>query len=385
MAQVLVGGGRTSAITLTQFANPLSGLGGTATESIVATPIRAAGTFSNWGASFDANGTARSLQLRKNSANGNSVLSPADSTAQVVYDTTHTDHFNAADTLDFQYNGTAPAYIPFFISGTFVADSGHVGFACTPAATYSAAAGAARFSALHGEGAGTTENGNITRTTGTVSNYYVNAFTNTSTNIVTVQFRKNKTNGNGVVSVGVGVTGVVEDTTHSDTFVSGDALNWQYTSSGTPALTVQSGCQITYNSTANEVFSGNSEATNSFSASDQFLSLVQSQSALLTTESNGKLQHQFAGSSSHFRAWLSANTLTGSLTAVVRKNGADATQTFSVGAGLTGLFEDTLHVDSFAGTDDFDYAFRGGTSGTWTMAWVMTTEAIDSLMGQSVM
>lgn len=67
------------------------------------------------------------------------------------------------------------------------------------------------------------------------------------------------------------------------------------------------------------------------------------------------------------RTHVLTSTTTGTGTFAIRINGATGNQTVSIGAGLTGFFEDTTNVDYAGGADLVNYIWSGG-DGTCNMA-----------------
>jgi hypothetical protein len=368
MGHILVGGGRSTAVILGNFAVPgatLPGLG--TTEANAATPIRAAGTVLLPAASVDANGTGRSMALRKNSGNSGAVINFTDSTQQIVYGA-GSDHFAVGDTIDLQYNGAGTAFTPYFFKYSFAADAGHAAHYFGITTTMPSGTNFQSFSCSNTNG--TESNARATmRCAGTFSNLCVHVSTSTSTT-TTWTSRKNTANGAQTVSVTGGTTGVFEDTTHSDTFASGDLVDWSFSGGSGSGVACASGL-LKFNALDAELTGGG--GSTAFSASDQFFSAV-GVFAGIATESLVKIQHGFAAKARNFRTLIIGNTMTGSTTFFVRKNGADATQTISVGAAATGLFEDTTHTDQFSATDDVDYVQRGGTSGSINTSHFYQTE-----------
>src|SRR5882762_9950366 len=118
MAASIWGASRNAAVTLAQFALHTAVISMGATESQKAWPVRVAGTFSKFVANFDANGTGRTLALRKNLANSNVVISPPDTTAG-QFTAPGTDHFAVGDTVDLAPNGAGTAFTAFTHAGLF--------------------------------------------------------------------------------------------------------------------------------------------------------------------------------------------------------------------------------------------------------------------------
>jgi hypothetical protein len=292
-----------------------------ATEAPIKRTARIAGTFSNFGASVDANGTARSLQFRVNLANGAQNVAFTDSTAQIVYDKAHTDHVAAGDSFDINYLGAgATPPINYWGFALFKGDTVTAGYyagSTTPAPASNTNAQPLILGGGSVSGAASAATRSVIRAAGTVSNLHVNV---TTASNVTASFtsEKNAVAGALTVSLTTGVTGIFEDTTHSDTLAAGDTYGSTTSPAfGTTAPTYTVGLNVTYASNQSEICSG----------------------SIATT----------------------AITL--------RKNGASGTVTVSVGAAATGNFEDTTHTDTFLGSDLVNYLVTGGTSGVINALW----------------
>lgn len=372
MAKTLNGGGRANAISASAIFTISASLTTTTVEANALRKTQATGTFSQLGGSVDANGTTRSIQFRKNSANATLVVSFTNSTAQVVYDTTHTDAMIATDAFDVEFIGVTPFFIPYFVKYVYTPTSGHVSFGhSTQNATGSTSVSYTTFS-----GTWTTTEAQWQcpmRAAGTLSNAAVNVST-ASTSTATVRSRINGVNGTVSISVTASTTGIFEDNTHTDAFVPGDLISFSSTSHSAAAVMGVTAI-ITWGAALNDIFGGLNIA-NAFSASNQFIRLLGT-SAVVATEALVKLQHGFAGycKNMRFKIPSGGNTMTGTTTFVLRKNGATGKQVVTVGASATGTFEDTTHVDSFAATDDINYMMTGGTSGSIQTNQINLTES----------
>jgi hypothetical protein len=354
-------------------------------ETNAAVPLRVAGTFSNLGVSIDNTGSGRVAQFRKNGANGNQVVSLPNTTAVIQYDITHTDHLNVADTWDVNLSSTGSAApLSPFIGVVFTADSGHAApYGCS---TFSTTMANPQFLPCTGGGDfhDSTEANcqTLMRTSGTFKNMLIICTTNNSGVTTTVTSRKNGANGNQSTTIAGGATGQFEDTTHSDSFVSGDKLNASIT--GVPAAATMAimGCStIVFTGTAGEISTAplGLDNTFGFNASDNFWAYCGGALSFNVATSEGQYQqkHFYSGIASHMRQNVTSNDFTGTLTVALRKNGADANQSVAIGTTLTGWFEDTTHTDSFLGTDLMNYVVRGGVSSTSgaTLACTMMTES----------
>lgn len=364
MAKVLCGG-ISNASDAANFALPFGPMETNATETLVRLNVRTAGTFSKLGGSVDGAGTGRTGQVRKNAANGAQLLTFTNSTANIQYDNSNTDSYAVNDTFCVKWASSVnPLFYWYKI--VFEADTGKVGFFKTEGW----GANGTFFLPLNGGPTQATEtNAQCTmRSAGTIAKMcmYVTVGFGTS---VSMRIRKNGANGNQTVST-ASLTGQFEDTTNTDTFVSGDEINYTMTGSGGIGAEAFAGCQVTYTSDEYEVIGCFDNAT-SVSGSDRFIGIFGG--AAQATESLVKLRHGFGISATRLRAFV-RTAWTGAGTLALRKNGADANNTIALASGTTGQFEDTTHSDSFADTDDMNLVLRGGTSGTLNIPVIMLLE-----------
>jgi hypothetical protein len=377
MPHCLIGGGTnlSSLSTGTAFELIVQGSVGSGQESRVQYIPNLAGTFSNFGASLDANGTARSMRSRKNTANANALLTFPDSTAAIVYDNTNTDHINGTtDKYDLTTSVTTVGSVGYFWKMAFSADGLHASIHATPGLSVSA--GTTTYWSLGGQGNNATESvvQTLMRTDGTWQNLCIVTFNNTVTGgTMNATARKNGIAGNQTVSMAANATGFFY-ATQTDAYVSGDLLDTQLVyggSTGTGSFAVIS--MLNYDTYFAEVnsFSGNS--TSAASASNQFFPALFA--APGQAESIVNLQHGFTCQTSNFRVDIDTNTTTGPVTWKVRKNLADGLESLIVPSGSTGWFEDISHQDSFNDTDTINYASIGGTSGAYRANQMLITES----------
>ena len=212
------------------------------TEVQVAYKARSAGTLTHSFTNIRENtrGGNSFVRSRVNSGNGNLMITVGAGVTGVLEDTSNSDTVVSGDlvnaSVDYYADGNGLRF--WSIAAEFVSTSVTVGmiaaagtnnpFAATAgtAATYfcpGGTVGAAAETATRGRA--------IVAYTATYCAFYVisNGITATST----VRVRVNLANGNGLLSIGSGVTGYLEDASSSDTFTVGDSLTWELTPGGT--------------------------------------------------------------------------------------------------------------------------------------------------------
>lgn len=343
--------------------------------------IRRAGKIANFQWKLPATGTARSSTLRKNGTNQTPTLSPADSTAGLFADKLNSFDVASGDYIDVTRTiTTAPANTGY--SFTFQADSGHFTTYATMSTTMSVATGV--FSATGASTTNATTEASsqlLHRVAGDIKNIFalVSANTNTS-GTSTITARINGANKTNTVSFAFGVTGLFEDTSHSDAVVSGDLVCFGFSGNASGSATIAiagMGFLVSASTPTNDVFTGPGVAGTSASyagGTTAYGQICGQLSQLDTTESLVSWAHGFPVKMEKLRTHVLTSTTTGTGTFAIRINGATGNQTVSIGAGLTGFFEDTTNVDYAGGADLVNYIWSGGTSGTCNMAHAMLTE-----------
>lgn len=382
MPLAFMGIARIQAVTLGNFftvgSAPTSASYGT--ETNIARACRVAGRFSRLSVNFDANGTARSVRFRKNLADGNLVVSPADSTATTTTDNTNYDTLVDGDTFDLRFVGTAPAFSANVLGINFSAASGHASFYASAVQSYG---GTGAYGNVVAGTLSATEADTQTkmRTSGTIKGGQV-AVSVASSSTGTMVSRINGSDGTVSVSITSGTTGVFEDNTHTDSFVDGDLINWNVTGvSGSPGLQLLA--TLTFNVPKNEVgvfINGGFP----FDASTQYVPIVGSRVANPATEADAQIAQGFKFTASKMRCYVSANTLASTQTIRLRKNGSNGNQSLSLTATTTGWFEDASNTDTFDPTDLINYSVSGGTSGTATTSALLLTQAPAAITSNNI-
>ncbi len=176
----------------------------------------------------------------------------------------------------------------------------------------------------------------------------------------TVRLRKNGVNGNLVASAAFPATGAFEDTTNTDSLVTGDLFCLELSGAGGGIRTV-SMVGLTLNDTTGNntlIASTNLLGGETFGPADLG---VTTYAAVLgrclsnVTEASTRYTVRNAGTYSNLRVFVSANSAVGSSTVRFRKNTANGNQSFSIAGGATGSFEDTTNSDTVVSGDIINY------------------------------
>ena len=350
------------------------------TEANVQIRHRAAGTYSNLTSLIVYNPTTASstVTFRKNATNGNQTFTvPATPSGTGEFtDSTHTDAITAGDDVsvkivsgtggdNMSYSSTSATFdtttnfTTRFVNGY---DGSNMGINVVSA-----------YAPLGGQGNGdsnrTTEANSQfkSKLTATLQNMSVFVISNSHSGAIPVKSRKNGADGNLTVSITANTTGWFEDTTHSDSIVSGDLINNYYgTNSGTGLARFN--ILVDFVTTIGKThFIGGGyyggASTNYYGISGG--------SAGSTTEAGYAFTVKQSGTFSNLECYVVAgNSNSGTTHFKFRKNSADGNQVISISNNTTGYYEDTTNTDSVITTDTVTYKTDGGGGGTMTYGMV---------------
>lgn len=195
----------------------------------------------------------------------------------------------------------------------------------------------------------------------TSSDFYFYINTNNRTTDTVQGTRKNGANGNQSVTFAAAETGAKEDTSNTDSLVSGDDFNYYVTfNAGTETITVRQ-AKTTCINTANifPLISG-AAVNNGLGVNFNTTTYAKIAGSLLqvsTTESNSQIYSRFDFTLKELVSLVSANTITTSASTVTAMdNGADSSITVSYAAAETGLKNDSTNTAAItSATDEIDY------------------------------
>jgi len=354
-------------------------------ESLYEIVFRTAGTFSNFYCRLTTNTItiASTLQLRKNTAtNCAEVISLTGSTTGAFEDTTHTDAVTAGDRFVAKFiPGAATNTITFnAISIIFDAAStsciskfagGRSSTTADSTVAYTCISGGAPFFAS------VETNMKVRmRKAGTLKNAHVYVSANARTSATTMKSRKNAADGTIALSIGATTTGIVEDTSHSDTVASGEDWDWAFTAGAGAAqnITVDT-CSAEFETTTNYGNLPDCKWTTVAipDASTGFTSVFG------TLENNGteastQVKARVGFVLSELICLVTANDISSASTVDLRKNGSSTSMpTLSVTGNTTGLFNDSSTLITLATTDLINYRMVAPSvsgSHNLTLVWI---------------
>jgi hypothetical protein len=199
----------------------------------------------------------------------------------------------------------------------------------------------------------------LSRCAGTWSGLYVNITVNTKGGNSFFRSRKNAANGNQTITIGSGVTGVLQDTTNSDSVSNGDLLDYSISFfADANNLRFQGGGGSEFAATASATSldcSGNTGGSSQPNGATNYYGqgvLGVGASTPSATEADVLTQLNVATDVTFLSVFIVSNTVAGGSTVRVRKNSADGNGNLSIGSLATGYFEDNTSTDSFTATDE---------------------------------
>lgn len=204
----------------------------------------------------------------------------------------------------------------------------------------------------------------IYRSSGTLSNLWINIKANSVNQTMTFTLRKNGVNVNQTVSIAANTTGTITDTTHTDAVVAADLVCLRFTTTGTGSInpTIIS---LTFAATINTVsrVGRTSSLTYSTTAFRYFCTPMGLGNTELTTSTITHNYQRKAGTFKNAFVYVGSNN-DGGLSCQSDKNSNLANLSISINAG-TGNFEDTTNSDAVVAGDYYNWVINGTTGGTF--------------------
>lgn len=204
---------------------------------------------------------------------------------------------------------------------------------------------------------------------GTFSRLYVKITANTATAASTIRTRKTGVNGNQSLPIPAGFTGIVEDSSNTDTIVSGDYMGYQLVTGSGGTLTI-SILSVIWDAATNVLSRFVNEGYAVAGASvTHFLPIAGDRSGTTSNESVCEQSLKRAVTAKNAGVYVTSNARTTTTTFTVRKSVADTALTISVTGSSTsiGLFENTANAIAFVADDEIAWELTTG-SGTTTLA-----------------
>lgn len=189
--------------------------------------------------------------------------------------------------------------------------------------------------------------------------------TNTTGSAIT--FQKNGGNGNQTIAPGTTAAAAnTQDTTHTDSVVSGDTVNVKYNAGSHTMNTIFHGLSFLGTTSAQDLMT---TAGSTFTSASSFMAVGGSWGSN-TVESQSQIKWHIGGTWDRLRVRLQSNSLSTNQTVISRNATANGNQvvTMIAGSGAATL-EDTTHTDSVSGDALVNYANVASGSPTGSAIW----------------
>ena len=191
-----------------------------------------------------------------------------------------------------------------------------------------------------------------------------------SDGVTTYTSQVNGAGGNQAVSVAALATGVFQDLVNSDALVSGDLFCWEGVVPGSQINLSILGSLLTTPTNTSPILITCYAPGNVMAGGTTRYSSISGYIAAVVVENDTKVTWRTIATLSNLRTYVSTNTIANASTLTLRKNGGNGNQSVSVGAGLTGSFEDAVNTDDIAAADELNYIRIGG-AGTGSIRWTL--------------
>lgn len=393
MGKAIFGGsaGGSRAFNTTTYLGGGSGIFQGVTETTEANQqlqVQTAGTMSNLFAAISINTlttAVTTIRFRIGAANGNQVVTFAAGVTGTATDITNTDAVSAGSKINFSRvtdNSGAGSSTVSIVSCAFSKTTGHGNFhvsANDGGRNYSTDS-VTRFSPLNGTLlANTTEDitQEVLDAAGTLKNFSAHVLTNGRSTTTVLHVRVNTADGNGTLSVTAGSTGFFQDTSNTDSVTAGNTACYSVVTStggGTFSI-VPLGVEFTSTGSNNDIFTATNAAFTA-SATTVYTSPSGSFTLTATSRTGQQLAHGFAVTASKLKAYISANTCTGTVTIASDVNGSAGSQSLSIATTATGFFQDVTHSDTLTSTDLLCISVVGGTANSITIRNIGLLETV---------
>ena len=201
----------------------------------------------------------------------------------------------------------------------------------------------------------------VIRTAATAQNLHVRVTSNATTAASTIKLRKNGADTALGVSVSAGATGQFSDTTDAVSLIAGDLVALALVPGSANAIALQSASLELQTAGQCATMLGTGRCTGNAVSS---FAAVGHTGVVINSDPRSKAIAPEAATFSHLQVAVSANGSASTSAFGFRVNSVAATQSISVPAGTTGLFEDTSHSDSVSAGDFWDFTVSSGADAT---------------------
>lgn len=324
-----------------------------------------------------------SLKLRKNTANGNMSVVLTSSVTGWIQDSTHTDSIAIGDLINEAFVGTSASpdcniittAVDVLGSSSAISEFTWSALGPTDANSYSLSGSTDTFTQLSGGtaaiGAGETTETDTSKMTVRAAGTYrgLQAALTTNTSGSSIKFHNNGATGNQTISpaTATGTVVLTQDSTHTDSVLAGDKADYVFNAATHTMNTLWVGCTTVGAASKHDVFLSEQSQTTSIGTSDVFMATGGSWGTN-PTQSQAQTPTIYALTISRLRIHVKTNSQSNATTFLGNTGGVNMTSTVAIGAGTTGVLEDTTHTDSIVSGHNINYQFKAN-AGTGTLIY----------------
>lgn len=347
-----------------------------AIEAWVQVPFYSSGTFSNMYARLEDNSLSGSctFYLRINGATATSKV-VLQSGVKIGSDTVHTDHINSGDLVDYMIvTGAGTSILPIAIAATFTTDDGSNYQRWSPLAPTGGLDITNGFQPYYSNVNGLLGNNffenhtyHVMRTSGTFKNLAVYVSTNSRTQTVYWDLRKNGVSTALSTGTAPGKWGLVQQTTTTVSVVVGDTVTFEQgmTNGGETKLIKLNYMSVEFVNAGSEYEYATGTDDKPQNAGETWT--IPYKSALTFGGDEYQVAAYSTGTLSNFCMYTAQNDCSTTSTLKFRKNGVtDSNIVMTIPAATTGTFCDNTHTVTVVSSDVIAY-IGNSPSGTGTM------------------
>lgn len=209
---------------------------------------------------------------------------------------------------------------------------------------------------------------NTVATSCTIQTAQIRVSSNSRSETCNFKTRKNGADGNILLQFTAAATGILEDTSNTDSLVDGDEICWTWDqNSGTGSMTLRANKVEISATNCYPIFGSNAAANSQANNLTHYIAVGGDTKAAETTEADAQLKSNVAFTWSDMYAYVSDYSLSGgspSLTIRSRINGGDGNMVVT-GITATGQISDTSNTQSVVDNDEINYAqITAGNAGS---------------------
>jgi hypothetical protein len=344
-----------------------------ATETRSQVTYRTAGVFTNLLVNCTTHTSSTVVTTRKAAGAGAQTITVA--ATGITEDTTHSDTVTAADKWDIEFSALASTFAELAV--TFAATTNTATRLISVESGTAGAGGSISVAGSYWMALGgfidvSTATESLAQINmlkaGTLTNMLINVVSNSAGTGSTLISRVGGAAGNLTLTVAAAGTGIVEDTTHTDTVSVNDLRNLQLTiTSGTTIAIITQAVDFTSTNGDSMAVSsepGGSTLTTTFAANASGYVPFGGDLTHDATEAHAQITARDAFTASNLSINVQTNTVTASSTLTYRINTANGNQIITIGSSTTGLLSDTTDTDTTTATSDINAQLAAGATGT---------------------